>query len=204
MSIPKTKYKGVTIQGASFPDSPIRKNLRIKLNQTLREEYIPALNRVMVNDPYGFRLLLVAMTYKEGFRKGTRSYRYNNPGNIGNTDNGSNRGFSTLEHGIIAQREYMLKIINGNHRAYPLGKLKVLKPYYSPEIARNPQYGLPPYVPGYRFVFTGAIEEFVKIYATGARVSNNYISTIISFFNSKGFDVNEKTLLQDLIKLQAP
>lgn len=199
--IAKDKYKNVTINGSTFPDAPIRTTLNINLNSTMRNKYIPAIDRIMANEQIGFRLLLIAMTHKEGFRRGTRSYRHNNPGNIGNTDSGANKGFDTLEEGILAQKHYMLNIINGKSAAYPIGKKKVIKPYYSREIARNPQYGLPPYLPGYTFVFTGQLDQFVKIYSTGARAGNSYLSTIISYFNEYGLKITPESKLQHIIRM---
>jgi len=197
--IAKEKYKNVTINGSKFPDAPIRTSLKINLNATMRDEYLPAIEKVMADDPMGFRLLLIAMTHKEGFRKGTRSYRNNNPGNIGNTDSGANKGFKTLEDGILAQKRHMLNIVEGKSTAYPLGKRKVIKPYYSAEIARNPQYGLPPYLPGYSFIFTGQLDQFIKIYSTGARAGNSYLSTIISYFKMNGLSISETSKLQEII-----
>jgi hypothetical protein len=198
--IAKDKYKDVTIKGSVFPDAPIKSTLPIALNSTIKNEYLPALQRVMGNDPKGFQLLLTAMTHKEGFTKGTRSYRFNNPGNIGNTDSGANQGFTTLDAGILAQRQYIIDIVNGKNSSFPMGGLKVLKPYFSEEINRNPQYGLPPYVPGYSFVFTGQIDQFVKIYSTGARAGNSYISTILSYFNQNGIAITPQSLIQDIIQ----
>lgn len=199
--IAKDKYKDVTIKGSVFPDAPIKSNLPIVLNATIKTEYLPALQRAMGNDPKGFQLLLTAMTHKEGFTKGTRSYRFNNPGNIGNTDSGANKGFKTLDEGILAQRKYILDIVNGKNTAYPMGKLKILKPYFSEEINRNPQYGLPPFVPGYSFIFTGQIDQFVKIYSTGARAGNSYISTILSYFNQNGITITPQSTIQEIIQL---
>jgi len=68
-----------------------------------------------------------------------------------------------------------------------MGKRKLIKPYFSKEIFNNPHYGLPANLPGYDFIFTGQLDQFVKIYATGARGGNSYLSRIISFFHSKGF-----------------
>ena len=198
-----TKWKDVTIEGSVFPDARVRTDLKTKLSKEIESEYIPALNEVMENEAYGFRLLVTIMAQKEGFFKGSRSYRTNNPGNIGNTDTGQNKPIANLKEGILAQRNYLLKIVEGKHRAYPMGKLVVLKPYYSPEIARNPQYGLPAYLPGYRFTFTGQLDQFVKIYATGARAGNGYLSMIVSWFHSKGFtQVTAQSKIQDLIELE--
>lgn len=199
--IAKDKYKDITINGSTFPDAPIRTNLNIKLNSTVRNEYLPAIEKALVDEEIGFRLLLTAMTHKEGFRAGTRSYRTNNPGNIGNTDSGANQGFPTLEDGILAQKHYILNIVEGKSSAFPLGKPKVIKPYFSPEIDRNPQYGLPPYLPGYSFTFTGQLDQFVKIYSTGARAGNSYLSTIISYFKQNGLDITPESKIQDIIRM---
>lgn len=202
MKVDDEKYKGVTIQGSHFPDSPIRSNVKINLSKEIQNEYIPTLNEAMESDAYGFRLLVTIMAHKEGFYRGSRSYRTNNPGNIGNTDTGQNRPIANLKEGILAQRNYILKIVNGQHRAYPMGKRVILKPYYSPEIAKNPQYGLPSHLPGYDFVFTGQLDQFVKIYATGARAGNSYLSTIISFFKAHGITLTGQSKIQDIIKIQ--
>lgn len=205
---PNLKWKDVTILGSHFPDVPIKNNVKIVLNKEIIDEYIPARNRVMTDDTKGFRLLLTIMAYKEGFRKGTdknpptRSYRTNNPGNIGNVDSGQNVQYGTLDNGIQRQKDYILSIINNRNIAYPIGKRKLIKPFYSQEIARNQKtYGISPYVPGYDFIFTGQLDQFVKIYSTGARAGNSYLSMIVSFFKTNGIEVNAETTLQDIIKM---
>ena len=67
-----------------------------------------------VNDPY------VKLAQKEGFQKGTRSYRTNNPGNIGNTDSGGDKTLKNLEAGIKLQLDYIKKVAKGEHTSYPL------------------------------------------------------------------------------------
>ena len=197
------KYKDVTIKGATFPDAPISNNVSIRLNKEMAEEYLPALNKVMKNEALGFKLLITIMAYKEGFRKGTRSYKTNNPGNIGNTDSGLNTKITTLEQGIEAQKNYILKIVNGKHKAYPIGKLVKLKPFYSPEIAKNQKvYGMSPHLPGYEFVFDQALEQFVKIYATGSRGGNSYLSMIISYYKNNNIEITPQSKLQDIIKIE--
>jgi len=197
-----TKYKGVIIEGSHFPDKPIITDKKIKFSKEIQEEYLPALEKAMGNDPRGFRLLCTIMAVKEGFHKGTRSYRYNNPGNIGNTDSGANKGYPTLEAGILRQKEYINQIAEGKHRAYPMNKQKSIPPYFSEEIARNVKtYGISPYVPGYNFIFTGQLDQFVKIYSTGARSGNGYLSLIISYFKENGLDINAQSKIQDIIKL---
>lgn len=195
------KYKDVTIQGAVFPDAPIKDNVKITLNKEMKNEYLPAMEKALSGQPRGFQLLCTIMAKHEGFYAGSRSYRTNNPGNIGNTDSGRNRSNSTLESGIELQRNYILDIVNGENAAYPMGKEKLIKPYYSPEIANNPQYGLSPYLPGYKFVFTGQLNQFVKIYSTGARGGNSYLSTIISYFKQEGITLTQESKIQDIIKM---
>jgi peptidoglycan hydrolase-like protein with peptidoglycan-binding domain len=196
------KYKGVTIDGSHFPDKPILTNRNVRLTREMKAEYMPTLECVMGDEPLGFRLLCTVMAIKEGFYKGTRSYRYNNPGNIGNTDSGANKGYPTLDAGILRQKEYITQITEGRHRAYPMGKTKVIKPYYSREIAKNAKlYGMSPYVPGYKFIFTGQLDQFVKIYATAARAGNGYLSMIISYFRANGLEINAQSKIQDIIKM---
>lgn len=196
------KYKGVTIKGSVYPDKPVR-HYRISLNSEMRNEYLPAAAIVFENLPRGFRLLCTAMAYKEGFRKGTRSYRYNNPGNIGNNDSGANKGYPTLKAGIERQVEYITSIVEGKHRAFPMGKRKLIKPYYSPEVAKHSKmYGMSPWLPGYDFIFTGQLNQFAKIYATGARAGNSYVSVIISFFGKHGITITQDSKIQDIIKMK--
>lgn len=177
-------------------------NRNVSLNTYIETEYIPALEKV-TGYSKGLKLLATVMTRKEGFYPNTRSYRTNNPGNVGNTDVGKNQNFDTLQNGIEVQLSYLKRVANGTHSAYPVGKDKDIKPYYSPEIAKNQKtYGITPYLPGYKFTpYTGTLEQFVKIYATGARAGNSYLSTIISYFKQNGFDINEKTTIAEIDKL---
>lgn len=194
------KYKDVIFEGATFPDAPIKK-VKISFTQEMITQYIPTINKIEGLSK-GTKLLCIIMASKEGYYKGTRSYRYNNPGNIGNTDSGANKGFKDLESGIRAQAVYILNVANGYHQSYPLNKKIFLKPYYSKEIAENQKtYGIEPYVPGYRFTYDGSLEQFVKIYSTGARSGNGYLSMIISFFANHGIIINEKTTLKQIISL---
>lgn len=195
-----TKYKDVIIQGSVFPDKPIVTNKTIHFNAEIKDEYIPAMERALADSSKGMKLLCTIMAFHEGFKKGSRSYRTNNPGNIGNTDAGSNVAIKSLEDGIRRQRDYINRIVEGKNSAYPMGKKKIIKPYYSPEIAKNPQYGLPAWLPGYEFVFTGQLDQFVKIYSTGARAGNSYLSTILSYLIANGMNVNAQSKIGDIVK----
>lgn len=194
------KYKNVTIKGSVYPDEPINDEQRITFSKEMINEYIPTIEKL--NLTKGMKLLCIIMAHKEGFYKGTRSYRTNNPGNIGNTDSGSNNGFPNLLTGISHQVKYINRIINGEHPAFPMGKKKVIKPFYSKEIAENPKTygGKSPYLPGYTFTFTGQLDQFVKIYSTGARNGNGYLSMIISFFKNHGIELTGESKLQDIVK----
>lgn len=199
----ETRYKGVIIQGSHFPDKPIKDNLIIKLTKEMTNEYLPALEKAMGDQSRGFKLLCTIMAQKEGFYAGTRSYKTNNPGNIGNTDSGANRTNNTLVDGILLQKNYILGVIDNKNKSFPMGKKKIIKPYYSPEIAKNAKsYGMSPYVPGYEFIFTGQLDEFVKIYSTGARAGNGYLSMIISYFKMNGIDIFSDSKIQDIIKIK--
>ena len=192
------KYKDIIFDGSTFPDDKY-KTVKVVLNDTIKTEYLPALEKL----PYtkGLKLLMTAMTHMEGFRKGSRSYRTNNPGNVGNTDSGANKKLVTLSDGIQLQSEHLKKIAEGKSKYYPLGKQITLKPFYSPEIANNPQYGLPANLPGYKFVYTGKLDQFIKIYSTGARVTNIYINTIVSYFAQNGITITPADKLIDIIAI---
>ena len=192
------KYKDIIFDGSTFPDDKY-KTVKVVLNDTIKTEYLPALEKL----PYtkGLKLLMTAMTHMEGFRKGSRSYRTNNPGNVGNTDSGANKKLVTLSDGIQLQADHLKKIAEGKSKYYPLGKQITLKPFYSPEIANNPQYGLPANLPGYKFVYTGKLDQFIKIYSTGTRVTNIYINTIVSYFAQNGITITPADKLIDIIAI---
>lgn len=197
------KYKDVTIKGSTFPGKPYSKDVSVSFSKEMINEYLPTLEAAMPNASKGLKLLLTIMAHKEGFYKGTRSYTTNNPGNIGNTDSGANQKQPSLKDGILLQKDYVEKVVNGKHPAYPMNKSVKIKPYYSPEIAKNQKtYGLSPYLSGYEFVFTGQLDQYVKIYSTGARGGNSYINMIMSYFKKNGLDINPESKIQDIILLQ--
>ncbi len=139
---------------------------------------------------------------KEGYRPGTRSYRHRNPGNVGNTDSGANKTLPSLEKGITYLMEYINRVANGEQRAYKFGP-KTIKPYFSKEMDRNRKtYKKSPYLPGYKFDYTGQIDQYVKIYATGSRAGNSYISLILSYFKKHlGIYLTPQSKIQDIIKI---
>ena len=189
------------IEAPSKGTAPVS-TLKVSFSSEMKTKYIPTINTI-TGYSRGLKLLATTMAQKEGFYDGTRSYRTNNPGNIGNTDSGANNSFKTLKDGITGQLNYLNKVATGGHSAYPVGKNKDIKPYYSPEIDKNQKsYQLTPYLPGYKFTpYTGTLEQFVKIYATGARGGNSYLSTIMSFFKKNGITVTPKTTLAEIAKI---
>lgn len=195
-------YKDKTIQGSTFPGKPYSSTMQIKLNTEMVNEYIPALKKALPDGPKGLHLLLTIMAYHEGFKSGSRSYRTNNPGNIGNVDSGANKTIASLSDGILLQRDYIMGIVNGKNSSYPMNQPKNIPPFYSQEIAKNAAtYGMSPWLPGYQFTFTGQIDQFVKIYSTGARGGNSYINTIVSYFNNNGMTIRPDSKIQDIIQM---
>lgn len=198
----KHKYQDLVIKGSKAPEGEVRNNIKVTFSKEIIHEYIPLWERIEA--PRGIKLLALIMAQKEGFYKGSRSYRYNNPANIGNTDSGANIGFKTLASGIEYQINFLMNVANGNNSLYPLGKKKTLKPFYSKEIANNQKtYGLEPYCPGYEFdPYTGRLDEFIKIYSTGARQKNTYLSLIVSYFKNMGYEITEATTLGEILNLK--
>lgn len=195
------KYKDIVLKGSTFPDKPYTNNLKISFSSEILKEYIPEIEKL--NLEKGFKLLLIIMASKEGFTKKSRSYRTNNPGNIGNTDSGNNKELKTLKDGILLQKSYIERIINGLSKTYPMNKKIFIKPFYSEEIAKNQKtYGMSPWLPGYEFTFTGQLDQFVKIYSTGARAGNSYINQIVSYFKNHGLQITPESRIQDIIKLK--
>ena len=199
---------GLVVNGSKVPSNlsgAAKYNMKVTLNKTMTNEYLPAIKKI-TGYTNGAKLLAIVMAQKEGFTTGTRSYKTNNPGNIGNTDSGSNKTLKTLTDGIKLQLDYITKVANGSHPAYPMNKTVNMKPFYSEEIDKNNgkgqvYYGMVAYLPGYKFTYTGMIEQYCKIYATGARTGNSYVSMIASWFRQNGYNwVQEETTVKQLVE----
>lgn len=195
----KHPFQNLIVQGSEAPNAkPSVDSIKVTLSSEILKEYIPIWNTISGNK--GIKLLALIMAQKEGFEKGTRAYRTKNPGNMGNTDSGANVSFPSLQAGIEHQIKTLTRIAEGKHKAYPLNKKVKLKPFYSKEIAENKAtYQLEPYCPGFEFVYTGQLDQFIKIYATGPRQKNTYLSLIRSYFKNHGFKVTDKTTLQEIM-----
>ena len=86
----KHPYQDLIIQGSKAPSDPPKNSVKVSFSNEIIKEYIPIWQDIQA--PKGIKLLALIMAQKEGFYKGTRSYKYNNPANIGNTDSGANKG----------------------------------------------------------------------------------------------------------------
>ena len=98
--------------------------------------------------------------------------------------------------------EEIARGIGRTAKAYPLNKKKTILPFYSEEVDDNySNYGLTPYFPGYKFLYIGKLSQFIKIYATGARGGNAYLSMIMSFFKKNGITVTPNTLMTEIANI---
>ncbi len=130
-------------------------------------KYIPVLNSLSA--PTGLKILALAHTQIEGFYPGSKAYRTNNPGNIGTTAVGGTVGtYPTLQAGTAAQINYLTRILDGKHKAYPKGGDTTLQKYvftYAPPIENN---------------------------------SQGYVNNIITTFKKQGIAINANTTLNEI------
>ena len=148
--------------------------------QYIKSEYIPARDKALPNLSKGLKILITAHTQMEGFYPGSKSYRTKNPGNIGNIDNGATVTYPTLGEGIQAQYNYVKKIVDGNHLAYQMNK----------------------YNSGAGLTYTGTIDQYLKIYATGARTSDTYVNLVIAAFKQEGITITKQTTLKEIYNIK--
>jgi len=194
-------FKNLIIKGSKAPIGEVKNNVKVSFSDAIIKDYIPIWNTIEA--PKGIKYLALIMAQKEGFTKGSRSHRFNNPGNIGNTDSGANVKYPDLNSGIQKQIDFLTGIATGKNKLYPVGKIKKLKPFYSKEIEKNKKtYQLEPYCPGYEFEYTGRLDQFIKIYSTGARQKNTYLSLIVSYFDNLGIKISEATTLGELLLMK--
>ena len=182
---PPDPYRDMVIQGSEFRYEDVETDKNIQANSDVKEKIVPILDGWLAAGEItrGMHALIMVHAIKEGYSPGTRAYRYNNPGNVGNTDEGANKGFDTVEDGLRHLKDYINRVASGQSSAYRFGP-KTIEPYYSQEIEDNrATYQMSPYLPGYEFEYSGQIDQYVKIYATSARQDNSYLSMIISYFN---------------------
>jgi hypothetical protein len=186
---------------ASFPYKVnnkynIDKHFEDDRRDDIEKKYIPALDRAGSNEKTGLKLLALAMTYMEGYKKGTLSYETNNPGNINNTDSGRKNYIKSLDKGIKLQLDLLKDAANGKDPNYPVGGIISREPYWSPDP------NLKKWIPGMVFEYEGTLEQFLRVYATGCRNDNNYLNIVLSFFEVYfPGKITKDTKLKDIIAL---
>jgi len=185
------------------PTKPKDKNKQKVLNnskgtgsvsKTIKEEYIPALEKAIPNGRKGIKLLMTAQTQMEGFKSGTKAYRTNNPGNIGNTDNGGTNRFATLEDGIKGQYKYTEGVALNTNNNYKTGARTKRPAIYDKDSAQN--------YPGIDFVYTGTLDQYLKIYSTGARKYNTYLNLVVSYFAKNGYTITGNTTIKEIYDIK--
>lgn len=147
--------------------------------KSLKSEYIPALDKVVPSHKKGIRTLMLTHTTMEGFYPGSKAYRTNNPGNIGNVDSGATVTYPTLEAGVKKQYEHITNIVSG----------------------KNPYYKIGTYYKSVGFTYDGSLDQYLKIYATGARVSSTYLNMFIAVFKKQGFTVTGSTKMSEIFAM---
>ncbi len=146
----------------------------------VQDVYIPARDAQLPNASKGVKTLITAHISFEGFFPTSLSYRTNNPGNIGNTDNGATVTYRTLGEGIQKQYDHINGIVNGTNANYKIG-------------TTYPSIGT---------TYDGSLYQYIKIYATGARQNNNYLNYIISYFAKEGYIIDGHTKMSEIAALR--
>jgi hypothetical protein len=104
--------------------------ITIPSSDIFETNYKNILNKVI--DKRGLRLLIEAQSKIEGFKPFSRAFRNNNPGNLtfsetlrikyqAKLESSGERFayFNTLEDGISAKKDYIERIVRGEHNQYP-------------------------------------------------------------------------------------
>ncbi len=185
---------------------PVKKSSKVSINSSVKDKILPIINSSSYKSSYtkGHRMFALVWAQKEGFKPGSRSYRTNNPGNIGNTDSGKNREISTLQEGMDLLMDFIKKASEGNTKygkGWSFGE-KEISPNWSNEIANNPQTykRVNGCLPGYKGNYQGQLGFFTKRYATFSRVSNGSLGRLITIFELNGkTGLNGNTTLKELL-----
>ena len=159
------------------PDPNTATGTNITPNSIITSKYIPALNSVPGLSK-GAKLLMISQTVHEGFAPGTKSFRTNNPGNIGNTDDGSIKSYTTILEGVKAQHGIVTRVANGTSKSYKIGS--------KPTCAIGNE------------TYNGSLYQYLRIYSTGARDSNNYLNSIIGYFAQNGVTITPNTTIAQI------
>ena len=159
------------------PDSATGTSMKSVMSKPAMPEYEKAANTI-TSISKGRRYLITAQAGFEGFFPGSKSYKTNNPGNIGNTDDGKTKSFPTLAEGILAQTK---KVVSGQG-SYKIGGK------YTCALGNE--------------TYDGSLYQYLRIYATGARINNNYVNAIIGHFKDNGKNITAKTKMTEIYNMQ--
>jgi hypothetical protein len=130
------------------------KGTNVVASKYITGEYLPAMEKQFPNFSKGLKLLLAAHAQLEGFYPGSKSYRTNNPGNVGTYGSGANShttSFPTLAEGIQAQYNKVLgPALNGTSKYYkPDNKLIEYLYHYAPPTDGNDPIAYAAFIIGY-------------------------------------------------------
>lgn len=162
------------VETNSYKSTTLGTSAKIASSEIIKNEYIPSLEKIFPQFPKGIKLLMAAQAQLEGFYPGSKSYRNNNPGNVGTYGGIHVTSFPTLEKGIEAQWHKVLK-----------GALRV-------EGARSAYYKP-----------TDTLYKYLSTYAPSKDNNNPLIYTnfIIGYFNKNGITITANTTLEQIQKL---
>lgn len=119
---------------------PLRMRREIVFSNEILKLYIPAWEKC--EGAQGLKYLALIMTQMEGFEKGSRSFKEPTIREMQGIQITEQTRSSALYKLVFEQIDYLTRVANGQHKAYPLGKLKIINPYYSPEITKE-RYEVP-------------------------------------------------------------
>ena len=158
------------------PDSAAGTSMKSVISKPAMPEYITARDNI-AGITLGKKYLITAQTAVEGFYSSSKSYTTNNPGNIGNTDDGKTKKFSTLTEGIQAQ---ISKVVSGSG-SYKIGS--------KPTCALGNES------------YQGYLYQYLRIYSTSARQNNIYLNDIIGYFADNGKKITGKTTMDQIYNM---
>jgi hypothetical protein len=160
------------------------------VSKTIKEVYVPALDKAVPDGSKGIKMLITAQTQMEGFAPGTKAYRTNNPGNIGNTDNGGTKKLTNLEQGVKLQYDYVADVALNKKSPYILDSKIKRDGIYDKDSGQS--------YPGIDFTYKGTLDQYLKVYSTGARKYDTYVNLVISYFKKNGHTITKDTTLKQI------
>jgi len=192
----------ITIAGVRF------NNKDGKQQKYVIAEIMPIIKKDYENQTRGFKLLAIAQAIHEGFYPGAKAYTTKNPGNIGNTDSGASSNQLRLENGIKSLFNYIYQAAYKRDRAVARQENHLNQTHFIGTDIYRGSYdsesgtGLGKCVSGFKFNYTGTLGQYLLLYATGPRLSNNYLNSIIGFFALNNVKINNNTTLAEILAIQ--